>query len=150
MNGARIAKGFRRVAAAALAAGLLATVLAGCSSAPKRPEGRASESRQCGEFCRKLDACLGGEFDDALKDRMCELARCESGCRPRVRAAAGYEGAFQFASGTWRAVCGPIFARRGLERCRPTDARNDLCCAAVCTAEMFSAGGAGHWPVCGR
>lgn len=135
-----------RVALVALAL----AAFAGCASAPKRAGGAAADTRQCGEFCRKLDACLGSEFDEALKTKLCELARCESGCRARVRAAAGYEGAYQYAARTWRGVCGPIFDRRGLDHCRGEDARNDLCCASVCAAEMIAEGGIRHWPTCGK
>jgi hypothetical protein len=130
---------------------LALAILVGCSHAEKRPDsGRAADSRQCGAFCRRLDACLGSEFGDEAKDQLCELARCESGCRSRVRAAAGYEGAFQFDRRTWKSVCGPIFARRELAHCRDPSARNDLCCAAVCTAVTIAEEGPGRWPTCGK
>lgn len=130
---------------------LVLLVLAGCGTPSKRSgeSGGAANTRQCGEFCRQLDRCLGSEYDDALKTQLCELARCESGCRARVRAAAGYEGAFQFARQTWRGVCGPIFDRRNLPHCRDVEARNDLCCASTCAAEMIAGGGIRHWPTCG-
>jgi hypothetical protein len=125
---------------------VLSIGIAGCASAPKD---RAQDA-QCGKFCDDLSRCLGNEYDDDLKERLCEMARCESGCRARIKSPAGYVGAFQFAKRTWTGVCGPIFARKGLNRCRPVESRNDLCCAAACTAEMVARGDGGHWPNCGR
>lgn len=132
----------------ALGLALLLSAFVGCSSAPKRPEPKTD--RQCGAFCAEIDACLGSDYADGLKDQLCRLARCESGCRARVKAPAGYEGAFQFSRGTWKSLCYPIFDRKGMPSCKTEDSRNELCCAATCTAEMVRAGGIGHWPTCGK
>jgi hypothetical protein len=124
--------------------------LAGCAHTAKREGGRASDYRQCGLFCAKIDACLGGEFSDEAKERLCEIARCESGCRARIRSAAGYEGAFQFDRATWQTVCGPIFEKRNLPQCQAIESRSDLCCASACTADIIAGGGISRWPNCGR
>jgi hypothetical protein len=124
----------------------LSIVVTGCASAPKDK----ARDKQCASFCAELDSCLGSDYDDGLKERLCEVARCESGCRAKAVSPAGYVGAFQFARATWTSLCGPIFSAKGMNRCKPTNARSDLCCAATCTAEMFSRGESGHWPNCGR
>lgn len=127
--------------------------VAGCGSTPKKTTATEPiQDRQCGRFCAELDRCLedDSDSDSDLRGRLCELARCESGCRPHARSPAGYEGAFQFDRATWRTVCGPIFSELDRPSCRPSKMRNDLCCAAVCTAKIISREGARRWPTCGR
>jgi hypothetical protein len=131
---------------AIFAVSLLVLGLAGCASTPKN----AVRDKQCGRFCAELDSCLGSKYDDGLKERLCEVARCESGCRAKIVSPAGYVGAFQFARATWTSLCGPVFTAQGLDRCKPTSARDDLCCASTCAAAMFARGDGGHWPNCGR
>jgi hypothetical protein len=130
---------------------VLAGFLAGCSHASRKKDGAsAADTSQCGAFCDHLNRCLGSEFSDEAKGQLCEIARCESGCRGRVTSAAGYQGAFQFDRTTWRGECGPIFERRGLPHCLKLDARNDPCCAGICTAEIIASGGLHRWPTCGK
>lgn len=106
--------------------------------------------KQCGAFCQELDQCLGSDYNDGEKEKLCKLARCESGCRARAKAPAGYVGAFQFSKGSWKALCSPIFAKKNMPHCVNISSRENLCCAATCTAAVIAAGGIGHWPTCGR
>jgi hypothetical protein len=126
---------------------ILGLAAAGCASAPKARDGK---DRQCGTFCAKLDACLGTKYSDEAKYQLCELARCESGCRPGATSPAGYVGPFQYAAKTWKSICGPVFDRDGLERCKPSSSMTDVCCSATCAADMIAQGGIRNWPTCGR
>lgn len=118
--------------------------LLSCASAPKK-----GNDRQCGRFCERITSCLADRYQDEMSETLCNLARCESGCREKVKAPAGYVGAFQFDQSTWRSVCGPIFEMKKMPKCKSVDARADLCCASECTAEMLNRGMSGRWPNCG-
>ncbi len=120
-------------------------LLSACST-PKK----SGADKQCGAFCQELDRCLGNDYDTDEKERLCELARCESGCRARAKAPAGYVGAFQFSKGSWKALCAPIFQKKNMPHCANIASRENLCCAATCTAAVIADGGIGHWPTCGR
>lgn len=122
----------------------IALGLSGCASAPRK-----GPDRQCGYFCERINVCLENHYGEELKEKLCDMSRCESGCRENIQSPAGYLGAFQFGSSTWKEVCGPIFKSKGLPQCQPTKARADLCCASECAAEMVSRGMNSRWPNCG-
>jgi hypothetical protein len=122
------------------------TLFTGCGTTRHR-----AKDAQCGSFCERIDECLGDSYDDDLKNKLCDMARCESGCRANAKSPAGYVGPYQFAAKSWKYLCYPVFEKKALMgRCGSTGAMRDVCCSSICTAEVVSQGRSGHWPNCGR
>jgi hypothetical protein len=152
-----------------VAPALLCLILASCGHGARRGDGAsgggahptgsalpAPQARKCERFCERIAACPGVNADSRVEALLCGIARCETGnkCIASIRSPGGrYQGAFQFARATWQSICYPVFdARRGMAACRRPEARNDLCCAAVCAREMLGRDERGlrNWPVCGK
>lgn len=143
---------------------LLLLFLAGCASEPRvkeaptaptpPPQRPREETRgDCNRFCEIIAQCAAKGHREKYARRLCRTARCETGqkCTGDIESPNGrYRGAFQFAAATWLEKCDRVFARRGMEECRPFEGAYDLCCATVCAAEIFAHGGSRNWPTCGR
>ena len=85
--------------------------LAGCATAPKNQHppnsavealsgiSKSDSSPSCDAFCKTITACATEAGHPTLADRLCKIARCETGdkCRGRlVSPTRKYKGPFQF------------------------------------------------------
>lgn len=149
---------------------LAISMISGCATAPPSPEAPSHEKavptvkptekrktsplpRRCKGMCAEIDRCAAESGHSDLSQRLCELARCETGdkCFSRIRSPNGrYRGVFQFSKRTWRSQCGPIFRRKNIKACAGPKAIFETCCSTICAAELIAAGGIGNWPTCGQ
>jgi hypothetical protein len=121
--------------------------LEACAS--RKPQVPAS----CGNFCSTIDRCAKESGHVDLSEKLCTIARCETGdkCRGHITSGSSmYHGPFQYSERTWNASCPAIFKRKGFNSCLREGSMNDVCCATICAAEMIDKGGIGNWPVCGK
>lgn len=101
---------------------------------------RASTSRAAGDVRQARTRRHGGAPNVPIPSVLESIARCESHGDPRAISPGGtYRGKYQFSFATWASVGGDGDPATASET--EQDRR-----AAI----LYTTGGAGHWPVCGR